>query len=126
MPDATVVRAGDFDVEDKYEEFATLTVSAPVSAQQALAIEGVIRVPDSQQPTGLVYVEFFQQRPGIPKLITQTGQQLVTADKSPDGDIHYRIELLAPPDLGKHQVEIQLLYPFPKQIPVARGEINVN
>lgn len=125
-PDAPVIEVPDVTLAELPEKLVEIHAAGSVASGRPLAFEGVIRVPDREQAGGIVHIEFVQQRPNGLRVITQTGQQLVIWKDSPDGHIHYRVEMKAPSYVGKQQVEMKLLHKAPEPIPFARGEVVIS
>jgi hypothetical protein len=104
----------------------SIEVAEPLVAGEGLAFEGVIEVPDPEQAGGVIHVEFSQpESAGRPRIITQTGQQLVSWKESPVGHIHYRIDTTAPRESGTHDVVITLMHRGPDLLTIGKGEVEI-
>lgn len=128
VPEASVYLVSEMPLSPAPETMASISIPAELAPQSPLALEGMIRVPDPDQAGGVVYVEFFQMLPNGERLITQMGQQVVVWTDSPDGHIHYRVEMTAPAKPGKHRVEMRLVHPptAPEPILFAAGQTTVS
>jgi hypothetical protein len=123
----TIVEVPPIALNEWPAEPTSFKAPATVKKGEALVFEGTIDMGDPKAVSGVVYIEFTRATGGDRKVITNTSQAMLANGENTDGIVRYRVEIRAPDDIGKQNIELRLLHiPTSTEArPFARSETNV-